>query len=343
MGFVGGLFSGGAGYETERAASPEQAQELYRQQQQRLAQQQAFTQALQAQSPQAIAAQQQILGQLQAQAAGAGPSVAQGQLAETTAQNVARTGALLAGQRGASANVGLAGRQAAQLGAQAQQQAAGQAATLKAQEQLGAQQAAAQLAGQQIGQIGGAQQLGIQGVQGAQQNILDAIAQRNKTQAEFEAQKMKQQGSMLGNIAGVVGGAIAPGIGGSLGKAITSVISKADGGLVEKPYAVGGYVDQLKMAQGGMVPAMVSPGERYLPPGEVEKVKEGKKEPISAGEKIPGKAKVPGDSLKNDTVKKNLTEGGIVIPKSVMESKNPKEQARKFVEAVLAKQAVKRK
>lgn len=89
-------------------------------------------------------------------------------------------------------------------------------------------------------------------------------------------------------------------------------------------------------AHGGKVPAMVSPGERYLPPKEVEKVAKGKN-PLKAGEKIPGKAKVKGDSLKNDTVPKTLEEGGIVLPKSVMESKHPHWEAHKFVSAILAK------
>lgn len=90
-------------------------------------------------------------------------------------------------------------------------------------------------------------------------------------------------------------------------------------------------------AKGGKVKAMVSPGERYLNPSEVEKVAKGRKEASVAGEKIPGKAKVKGDSLKNDTVPKTLEEGGIVLPKSVMESKHPHWAAHKFVSAILAK------
>jgi hypothetical protein len=96
-------------------------------------------------------------------------------------------------------------------------------------------------------------------------------------------------------------------------------------------------------AEGGKVPAMVSPGEKYLPPQEVKKVAAGQKEPHKAGVKIPGQAKVAGDSLKNDTVPMTLEEGGIVIPRSVMNSKDPAEQARKFVAAVLAKKQSKRK
>jgi hypothetical protein len=94
-----------------------------------------------------------------------------------------------------------------------------------------------------------------------------------------------------------------------------------------------------RFARGGAVPAMVSQGERYLPPNEVKKVAKGEKPAIQAGEEIKGKkAKVPGDSLKNDTVPKTLTEGGIVLPRSITQSKTPGKDAQKFVEALLAKQ-----
>jgi hypothetical protein len=42
----------------------------------------------------------------------------------------------------------------------------------------------------------------------------------------------------------------------------------------------------LMAAHGGKVPALVSPGERYLPPKEVKKVAKEGKDPIKAGEKI---------------------------------------------------------
>jgi hypothetical protein len=92
------------------------------------------------------------------------------------------------------------------------------------------------------------------------------------------------------------------------------------------------------MARGGKVPAMVSPGEKYIPPSGVEKVAQGKESAIHAGRTIQGKAKVPGDSLKNDTVPKTLEEGGIVLPRSITQSKKPGPAAQKFVEALLAKQ-----
>jgi hypothetical protein len=417
MNFLGGLFGGssGANWQAEYAASPAQAQQLYNQQQQALRNQQAFTQALQMQTPQAIQQQMMLGRELSGAVQGQGPSVAQAQLAETTGQNVARQGAMLAGQRGASANVGLMGRNIAQQAAQTQQQAAGQAATLRAQEQLAARQQLAALSGQQLGQVQGAQQLGIQGTTAAQQNILDAIARRNATQAAIASGNQQFQSGLVGGLIGGVGQVIGLAEGGEVtkdkedekekeetagqrfakgfqsgmmgaqtnyqtgaqagmgaGKAVGSALA----GLFKpgvKGQTQGGYaganlgvptqmpapvnpmvtpqtIGQMQIpqyqpgfAEGGKVPAMVSPGEKYLPPQEVKKVAAGQKEPHKAGVKIPGQAKVAGDSLKNDTVPMTLEEGGIVIPRSVMNSKDPAEQARKFVAAVLAKKQSKRK
>lgn len=412
MNFLGGLFSGGmgAGFEAERAASPEQAQQLYNQQQDLLKKQRQFATALGAQTPEAIAAQRALLTQLRGQAMGtAGPSVAQRQLAQTTGENIAAQQALMAGQRGASANVGQMARQASLAGGRAQQQAAGQAATLRAQEQLAAQQALSGLTGQQIGQVAGAQQLGLQATQGAQQNVLDAIARQNAVNVAMAQQNQQFQAGLVGGLLGggatlatgkpmafaeggevkkekneyedywdsftkqrqaqmdsrpmpqkagaKAGQGIAQGIGSLFGSK-QSVTGQPKGGYAganlgvstQMPQAINPMATSQSIGafrpgfeKGGKVPAMVSPGERYLPPHEVEQVKRGQKEPHRAGKAIPGEAKIKGDSLKNDTVPATLEEGGIVIPRSVMQSKNPAEKARQFVAAVLAKQSLKRK
>lgn len=84
-------------------------------------------------------------------------------------------------------------------------------------------------------------------------------------------------------------------------------------------------------SHGGKVPTMVSPGELYVKPAQAKAVADRGANPMSVGEKIPGKASVRGDSYKNDTVRKNLDEGGVVVPRSVMESKNPEKAAAKFI------------
>lgn len=95
---------------------------------------------------------------------------------------------------------------------------------------------------------------------------------------------------------------------------------------------------QMMAAHGGQVPAKVSPGEVYLSPDKVEKLKarKGKVDPIKEGKKIPGKAKVKGDSYENDTVDAMLQAGGIVIPRSITQGENPGQRAAEFVSAVLA-------
>lgn len=55
------------------------------------------------------------------------------------------------------------------------------------------------------------------------------------------------------------------------------------------------------------------------------------------GKVVPGKASVTGNSLKNDTVDAKLSPGEVIIPRSVMESKDPAAEAAKFVAAIMAK------
>ncbi len=157
---------------------------------------------------QGLAGQQQnTAGMYQNIASGTGPNPAQAALNQSTGQNVANQAALMAGQRGASQNVGLLARQAAQQGAATQQQAVGQGATLQAQQQLaglaGLQGAQAAIGNTQqaIGGLGttqaNMQQAGINNMAGqgaaltaAQQQ---AIAQQaSQSQAQIAAQQAQQ-------------------------------------------------------------------------------------------------------------------------------------------------------
>lgn len=101
---------------------------------------------------------------------------------------------------------------------------------------------------------------------------------------------------------------------------------------------IGAGIDTAVMvaAKGGKVPAMVSPGEQYLPPKDVKKVAKGAN-PLAVGERIPGKPKYKGNNYANDIVPKTLEAGGIVIPNKIMQSKNPHWEAMKFVHATMAK------
>jgi hypothetical protein len=133
--------------------------------------QQALADTLTPQAQTAVNNQNALASEFADQAAGRGTNVAGSQLNTATGQNVANQAALMAGQRGASGNVGLMARQAAMQGANTQQQAVGQAATLEQQQEIAAQQNQANLAQNQINQAGQAQ-TNVTNAQQGEQNIL---------------------------------------------------------------------------------------------------------------------------------------------------------------------------
>jgi len=487
--------SGAAGLNYQAGASPliqgataDQANQLYGQAQSGIAQQQAFVNALQGQGAQGMGSQTALSNMLMNQAQGGGPNPAQAMLNQATSANVQNQAALMAGQRGASQNVGLMARQAGQQGMQAQQQAAGQAASMQAQQSLAAQQQLQSLAGTQVSQQGGSLSNLNQQTQNEQSNVLGAIGQlnnasvgsmssQNSANSGIAGIQAKNQSDMFGGLAqglgnglmamGATGGQItadqgfvkgkgyaqggpvqnyasgtpdapvadastqsasvpqqsfvqkimapkqssnnnsqgqqAPAqkanmsavqgggnaVGMAAGKGLKSLFTPSDNSVVNNatpmstapiasqadssmsdvttPQSMpssltdasnsGAFSDigdamafgaqgglssllplaMLAMAKGGKVPAMLSPGEVYLEPEQAKKVAKGKADPIKTGRHIPGKAKVKGDSLKNDTVRTTLDAGGVVIPRSVLQSKTPHKDAYKFVNAIISK------
>lgn len=321
--------------------------------------QQAFIDALQAQN--GIQNQSNVYNQLQNVASGQGPNPAQAMLAQATGQNTANQAALMAGQRGAGANVGLIARQAAQQGGANQQNAAGQAASLQAQQSLNALGQLGGLANTQVAQQQGALNSFNQAALGQQGNLGSQQSQINNINANVAAQNTAQQNAITGGLLGAVGsigqmalpGKGTPAVKAQMahGGAVTEKTQPASGSSIEGPASIAGRflkgtpAVMAQMAHGGKVPALVSPGERYLPPAEVKKVAEGKKSPMKAGEKIPGKPKVGGakNSYANDTVPKTLESGGIVLPRSVTQHPQAPQKAKEFVQAIIAKQGPKKK
>lgn len=357
MAFIADLFSSdkGSGFQAQgtpliQGATAEQANQSYGNTQTGLQQQQAFLQALQAQN--GIQNQSDVYNQLNQISQGQGPNPAQAMLAQSTGQNVANQAALMAGQRGASANTGLIARQAAQQGAGIQQNAAGQAATLQAQQSLGAIGQMGGIAGQQVQNQGNAANAYSSAALGQQQNVLNSIGQQNNAAVSMQSNlnstneaiagvNAQNQSNLFG---GLLGGAGAI-LGGGAGKAATAIgngiTHKAEGGEIEDPNGpqsfIGKHFKAIKMAKGGKVPLMLSPGEKYLSPKEAEKVADGKESVNHAGKKVPGKATVKGDSLKNDTVAAKGEAGAFVIPRSIMESDNPEKNAAAFVRAHMSR------
>jgi flavin-binding protein dodecin len=100
-------------------------------------------------------------------------------------------------------------------------------------------------------------------------------------------------------------------------------LAEAKGGMIRPP-TPGNSMSMFRMLNKGgqIIPAKVSPGEKYLTPTEVEQVENGKVSPKETGTKVPGKAKVKGDSPENDTVDAKLQAGGLVIPRSIVGQKD---------------------
>lgn len=247
MGAIGGLLGINGGANGSGFAAPQAAQitnpvtsaqigNSYTGTQSALQQQQALLQALQGQN--GIQNQSNVYGQLQGVANGTGPNPAQAQLAQATGANTANQAALMAGQRGSGANAGLIARQAAQQGGANQQSAAGQAATLQANQSLNALGQLSGVAGQQVanqvgatGAVTGAQQGEQQALLGAQQGFNSSqVANQagvNAANAGLASTNMQGQQGLLGGALNALGPAAA--------------VAKAEGGMIKK-YATGNLV-----------------------------------------------------------------------------------------------------
>lgn len=432
LGINGGASGTGFAAPSNAALTPgtnaDQLQTSYGGAQNSLASQQALLTALQAQN--GIGNQSQVYNQLQGVANGTGPNPAQTMLNQSTGQNVANQAALMAGQRGAGANVGLMARQAAMQGANTQQQAIGQGATMQANQSLNALGAMGNMANTQAANQIGATTANTQAQQ-SEQGILQGANQAynsaqvgmqqnvNSTNAGLAQTDMGEQQGLFN------GGLKAIGIGSTMGGGSTP--GGARGGMVKK-MAGGGQAQPMQqqspqMTQNmGVMPSQNGPqsmmgqflaGWSQLQPsqtnygqwgagvGSYKAPQQGKGSTpsslpvggnsalgsdmggtggigigdttmaggamdtggasalaadapliaasrggnvgskLKSGGHVPGKPKVRGNSYENDTVKALLSPGEVVIPNSVMQSKNPAEGAARFVQAVLAKKGKK--
>lgn len=311
--------------------------------------------------------QQQNLAQsLLAQSQGEGPNPAQAMLNQKTGQNVAQQGALMASQRGASANPALLARQAAQQGAQIQQQSVGQAASLQAQQQLQAQNALAQ---QQQAMVNAALQ-GESIQQGglASQNSAITSGQLGASQinANVAAQNQQANSGLMGGLLGAAG----------------SVLGMFhDGGVVPKKMAMGGLMGIENYATPGATQiaafnpsfsglgaglAALGKGLPSKPQDHVynlsddEKLQDrmsmdallgtdNKESMVPAsntqglnnlgmmaaqGGSVPGQAEVKGNSEDNDVVPALLSPGEVVLPRSVTQAPDMEERALEFLKHI---------
>ena len=308
MSFLGSLFTGP---NTQQLTQNAGVQTANNQAQNTVDQQQAFANALAAQN--GIQNQASVFNQLQGVANGTGPNPAQAALAQSTGQNVANQAALMAGQRNASQNAGLIAREAGQQGAATQQQAAGQAATMQANQSLGALGQLSGIAGNQVNQQAGALGQLSNDAQNQQNNLSGQINSQNNT-------NMQQYQSNIG-----LTGSLATGLAGAL-------VHKAHGGMIEANSSnqSAGLKESYPKDKKRKFTAHFADG------GPVQK-------DMKMGGHVPGKAAVGGakNDYANDTVPAMLSPGEAVLPRSVMKSDDPVGNAAKFVEALLKKKGKK--
>ena len=288
MSFVGNLFGGNSGMgwnasgtQIDKPVTTDQTNTAYGQTQQGLQNQAAFLQALQGQG--GIANQSSVFGQQQgladtlgAMGRGEGPNPALNQLNTTTGQNTAATAALIAGGRGASTNPGLAGRTAALAGAGNQQAAAGQAATMRSNQQLAAlgqlgtqQQNMGNLASNQVANQAAATNAYSTSAQNEQSNLLNSINAQNNANVTMQSNinnanaginvaTAGAQKGLLGGLMGGVGSALQlPGAGAGAGAAAVA----ATGGRVH-PDHIGN--NPMMFADGGVAPKKVDDQSSFL-------------------------------------------------------------------------------
>lgn len=368
-------------------------------------QQQGFINALQAQNGLAnqnnvFQQQNDLAGQLQSQAMGNGPNPALAQLGMTTNQNMAQQAAAMGSQRGVGGNPALLGRHIAEQGAATQQQAAGQAAVMRANQQLAAQQALMQqqgnmagVAGQQVGNYGNAvNSLGNMNASMTQQgNDIRAGNARATQQGQIATQgaDTAMEQSKNQSKSSIMGGGL-QGAGGILAAVLNkggTVPGYADGGYLGTVQGPGimplfshsaisvdpnapkssfgqqqNYGDEAMRkgfgdlgagigkayknrdsgsvsagnvaASGGMEGGTTSMSQNTTAEGLAKggKVNSG----LKSGGNVPGKAKVKGDSIKNDNVLAALSPGEIVIPRSIVDGPDAPRRASDFVAAILS-------
>lgn len=291
---------------------------------------------------------------LQAQANGQGPNPALAQLANTTGQNVSQQASLMAGQRGASSNPALIARQIAQQGANIQQQGVGQAAALRANQQLGAE-----------GQLGS-----VYGTQGQLANQNYGITQQAVNYGNQVGSNQGQQNAQMNQ--GIIGG---------VANAGAHLLGFADGGTASKQeFNIGqgsnfgfnftqgkrpGTKDPMAGASNvitdasqvpggnqytGMENAMVPVGAQggsaiTLPFAPAQTVKpmgaltmsQGGVLDAKRGGTIPGTPKHNYNTVKNDVVPAMLTPKEIVLPIEVTQAPDAPQKAAQFVADELRK------
>lgn len=220
--------------------------------------------------------QQGLSNMLQQQALGRGPNPAMAQLNQTTGQNVANQAALMAGQRGVQSNTGLLARQSAQQGAGIQQQAVGQGATMRANQQLAAEGALqgqqanmANVAGQQVGQLANATTGYNQAAQGQLNTLTNANSAFNNAAVGMQSNINNNNTVLASNMANTAGqGSSLLSAFGDAASIVASFFQK--GGMV-KSYDQGGNVSNSSNQPSSFVGSYLN-GTPYATPNGLQSI-----------------------------------------------------------------------
>ncbi len=247
-------------------------------------------QSSQGQFDQSFANQQALSNQLAQQAQGAGPNLAEQQLRDATARNIAQSQGMVASAKGISP--ALAQRLAAQNAAMSNQAAAGQAAQTRMQQQLAAQAQLGNVSGQM-----GQQALGLQGtLQNAQaaqnQAINQAVLGTNQINAGVAADNSATNRAIIGGLISAGGQAGAASAGGMPVPAYSGAVVPNTPGMIPGDHP-----------QNDIVDAKLSPGEIVIPRS------------VAMSQDAPEKAKEFVEMLKSQ---KKMSKGGVVDFKDVV-------------------------
>lgn len=282
-----------------------------------------------------------------------------------TQQQAVGQGATMEAQQQLNALSGLTAQQQAQATTQNQIGALGQSLVGQQQNAItGLANQGNTLTGQQISQTNAnnaAQQAQENALLGAQANYnqsqVSNQASVNSANAATNAAKVTGQASVLGGGLGALGALGAAAIAAAHGGLIKSPKKMADGGsainqqasapqnipiinpttaeqqqvLGEMPQTVNG--PQSSYGQ-FLVNRSANQTNSFAMGGQATDLKQGGH---VAAKNEKEKAKVQGDSLKNDTVPAMLSEGEIVIPRSITMGKDPMRQSAEFVRKEIAK------
>lgn len=301
--------------------------------------------------------QEQLAGQLQNEAAGNGPNPAQIQY-EQNAQTIAQQQAALNAQN-RSLNPGLAARLSSNAAVQSGQSAAGGAAAQQAEQQLAAQQQMEGLTGQE--QTGALQAAGIN-AQVAQNNtnsvnnteggllnsvggVLGSIFAKggkvpdhiSKMASIYHAKKYAGGGSI--QIPGLPNFSNANNLPPPMKSPVSSMMSSPGGSptpaspnasLGSNPLGISGVSSTSAAPAMSSVPALGSSAGIGAPAaapslgiGTLAADPEVAALALKAGGSVPGKAKVKGDSYKNDTVPALVSPGEEVIDRETLQDPGP--------------------